>query len=216
MFDWRGTLVTAPTEREWVIDSLRSVGMSTSAADDVLHSIEVANGPKDRLDGPGVDSDADVHRRVFMEVFAEARLPQDLAEALYAAEADPTRNPFAQDAHSTLAALRTAGLRVGVISDIHFDLRPAFAAAGMLDLVDAFTLSFEQGIQKPDPLMFTRTAEALGVSPARCLMVGDRSRPDGAAVEQGMTTLLVPPLLQVGDQRLHRVLALCGVTRQGS
>lgn len=40
-------------------------------------------------------------------------------------------------------------------------------------------------------------------------MVSDRSRPDGAAVERGTTTLLVPPLRGTGDQRLHRVVALC-------
>jgi FMN phosphatase YigB (HAD superfamily) len=50
---------------------------------------------------------------------------------------------------------------------------------------------------------------ALGVSADEALMVGDRSRPDGAAVERGITTLLVPPLRGTGDQRLHRVVALC-------
>lgn len=40
-------------------------------------------------------------------------------------------------------------------------------------------------------------------------MVGDRSRPDGGAVERGITTLLIPPLDDPRDARLHKVLALC-------
>ena len=98
-----------------------------------------------------------------------------------------------------------------MVSDIHVDLRPAFDAAGLGGQVDVFTLSFEQGVQKPDPLMFTRTLDALGLAPAEALMVGDRSRPDGAAVEQGIPTLLLPPLRSVADRRLHLVLALCGI-----
>ena len=58
--------------------------------------------------------------------------------------------------------------------------------------------------------MFQRTLEALGVGPDDALMVGDRSRPDGAAVESGITTLLLPALRDVADRRLHKVLALCG------
>jgi hypothetical protein len=41
-------------------------------------------------------------------------------------------------------------------------------------------------------------------------MVGDRSQPDGPAVEHGITTLLLPPLTHPGQRRLHHVLALVG------
>ena len=213
IFDWRGTLVTTLTDHEWVTRALADAGMPTDTVDSVLAAIEEANGPDDRLDAPGVDCDAEVHRKAFMDVFSDAGLQPDLAEALYALDADPRNNPFAHDVDATLRALHEAGLRIAVVSDIHFDLRPVFAEAGLLGYVDVFTLSFEQGIQKPDPLMFTRTVAALGVEPAECLMVGDRSHPDGPAVEQGITTLLVPPLLSVKDCRLHQVLALCGLLK---
>lgn len=78
-------------------------------------------------------------------------------------------------------------------------------------MVDVFTLSFEQGVQKPDAAMFTRTLSALGLEPHQALMVGDRSRPDGAAVELGMPTLLLPPLARTTERRLHHVAALCGL-----
>jgi HAD-hyrolase-like len=85
-------------------------------------------------------------------------------------------------------------VRVGIVSDIHFDLRPAFADAGLADLVDSFVLSFEHGVQKPNPQIFRVALERLAVEPAETLMVGDRASHDGAAVELGIPTVLVPPL----------------------
>lgn len=212
LFDWRGTLVVNLTRVEWVGRALTALGRGLDGAvvDGTVSAIARANGAGNRLDAPGVDCDPALHRRAFLDVFADARLDTDLAEALYAVESDPRNNPFADDVADTFAALRGRGLRIAVVSDIHVDLRPAFAAAGMAGMVDVFTLSFEQGVQKPDPLMFTRTLDALGVAPADALMVGDRSRPDGAAVESGIPTLLVPPLRSVDDRRLHLVLSLCG------
>ncbi len=78
--------------------------------------------------------------------------------------------------------------------------------------MDVYSLSFELGAQKPDPAVFTRTLDALGVRAEDALMVGDRSRPDGGAVEVGITTLLLPQLRSVQDRRLHTVLRLCGIS----
>ncbi len=212
LFDWRGTLVTTLTEREWVAQALVALGRAADpgAVDAVTAAITRANGAEDRLDGPGVDSDAALHRETYEEVFADAGLDPALAHSLYAVESDYRHNHFAVDVAATLRALRARGVHLAVISDVHFDLRPAFDTAGLGGLIDVFTLSFEQGIQKPNPLVFRRTLEALGVSAGDALMVGDRSRPDGAAVESGITTLLLPPLRSVEERRLHRVLSLCG------
>lgn len=46
-------------------------------------------------------------------------------------------------------------------------------------------------------------------------MVGDRATHDGAAVDNGIPTLLLPTLLDPTDERLHLVLALCGLTAAG-
>jgi len=211
IFDWRGTLVTTPSAPQWVRAALGVLGRGADPGevDRILTGIRTANGLEDRLEGPGVDSDADLHRRTYLEVFRDAGCDDDLAGALYAVECDPRYNPFAMDALDTVLELKRRGVRVAVLSDIHFDLRPAFVAAGFADAVDVFMLSFEQGMQKPDPRLFARTLSGLGVDPADALMVGDRSGPDGAAVEAGITTLLLPPLTATTDRRLHRVLALC-------
>lgn len=213
LFDWRGTLVVNLTDVEWVERALTVLGREPdrAAVDGIVTAIVRANGAENRLDAPGVDCDAELHRRTFLDVFSDAGLDAELSEALYAVESDPRHNPFAGDVPECLAALQERGIRIAVVSDIHVDLRPAFDAAGLAGLVDVFTLSFEQGVQKPDPLMFTRTLDALGVAPEDALMVGDRSRPDGAAVESGLPTLLLPPLRSVEDRRLGKVLALCPV-----
>ncbi len=130
LFDWRGTLVVHPDTTSWVGDALRRLGREEAAdiVADVAARIEQANGPEDRMDAPGLDTDAARHRTAFMDVFSDAGIDVALAEALYASESDPARNHFAADAVRTVLELKAAGLAVGIVSDIHFDIRPAFAA----------------------------------------------------------------------------------------
>jgi FMN phosphatase YigB (HAD superfamily) len=208
LFDWRGTLVTTLTEQQWVQESLRR--LDRPAPEETVGGLAaLLRGVEDELDGPGVDADADLHARTYRGVLAGLGLDDELVEALYAVEADPSLNLFAADVEETLLRLRALGLRTAVVSDVHVDIRPAFATAGLAGLVDVFTLSFEQGAQKPDPAMFVRTLTALGVAADEALMVGDRARPDGGAVDAGLVTLLLPTLAHTTERRLHRVLALC-------
>ena len=58
-------------------------------------------------------------------------------------------------------------MRIGVVSDIHYDLRPLFEGGGLAHLVDAFTLSFEHGGQKPDPRLFEIALAELRLLPAK-------------------------------------------------
>jgi len=179
IFDWRGALVSGLSERQWVQEALALLGRETDTrtVEDVLGAIGVADGPQHRLDAPGMDTDARLHRQMFFDVFADTKLDQQLVEALYAVESDSRHNPFAEDVVSTLTTLHEAGLRLAVLSDIHFDLRPAFDAAGLAGLIDVFVLSFEQGLQKPDPALFEHALAALGTQAYETLMVGDRARP---------------------------------------
>ncbi|WP_367137236.1 HAD family hydrolase [Saccharothrix sp. HUAS TT1] len=201
IFDWRGTLVLTPTFKGWVAEALRRIGRDADQAAEVVASLDPA-----RLDAPGVDADAALHRRTYYEGFRAAGLDDELADSLYAVESDPAVNPFAVDAAPTLRGLRDGGVRIGVLSDIHFDLRPAFDGLP----VDSFVLSFEHGVVKPDPAIFRIALDDLGVAAEEALMVGDRATHDGAGVEAGMPTLLVPPLRDVDDARLHLVTRLFG------
>jgi FMN phosphatase YigB (HAD superfamily) len=196
LFDWRGTLVVCPSSNEWIRLALQRIGRGPESAADVWAAIEGVAGDPDRLDAPGVDCDAGAHRAAYFEVFADAGIDD---------------NPFALDAAPVLGAIARHGVKIAVLSDIHFDLRPAFEAAGMADMVDAYVLSFEHGVQKPDPAVFELALGYLGTEPERTLMVGDRSGPDGGAVELGMPTLLLPPLVNVDQRRLDLAARVVGV-----
>jgi HAD superfamily hydrolase (TIGR01549 family) len=212
VFDWRGTLVTTLEPVDWVRAALRRVGRDDDpdTAAELSRRIDAADGRPSRLEAPDTDTDAARHREIYMEVLADARVDHELAEALYAVESDPAHNPFAEDAAPVLRAIAAGGYRIGLLSDIHFDLRPVFAAVGLADAVTAYVLSYEHGVQKPNPAIFRLALDALGTRAAETLMVGDRASHDGPALDIGMPTLLLPPLAGVEHRRLHLVEALIG------
>ena len=206
VLDWRGTLVTTLSPADWVTTALRRLGRDPSGAAAIVAAID----RPDRLDAPGVDCDAALHRATYLGVFADAGLNPALASALYAVESDVSLNLFAADVAPVLAAVAGHGVRIAVLSDIHVDIRPAFAAAGLDGLIDAYVLSYEHNMQKPDPAIFRLTLDALGTPPERTLMVGDRAGPDGGALAVGMPVLLVPPLRDAAERRLGLVArAVC-------
>jgi putative hydrolase of the HAD superfamily len=201
--------VSARVER-----ALQQVGRDSSA--EVVAGVEAALAVA--VDHPEVqetwddrvDESASVHRETYARLFQVAGLDDEFADALYSVESNPAHNPFADDVADTLRALKNAGVLIGIVSDIHLDLRPVFAAAGLASLVDSFVLSFEHGVQKPSAQIFRVALEGLGVEPANALMVGDRASHDGAAVELGIPTPLVPPLTATSQQQLSIVLRACG------
>lgn len=214
LLDWRGTLVVAPTYDWLVTRALERLGRSRDgvAVEVVLAALRATDST--RVDSSQIDTDAAEHRAAYRDWFRAAGLDDELASALYAVESDAALNPYADDVGPTLVALADAGVRIGVVSDIHVDLRPSFAAHRLpdgrswADLVDTWALSFELGVAKPDPAIFRAALDGLGLPPEDVLMVGDRGAWDGAAADVGVTTLVLPPLTTPGDRRLHRVLAL--------
>jgi HAD superfamily hydrolase (TIGR01493 family) len=209
MFDWRGTLVFTPSELEWAQSGLQRAGRDASEEEGRLVLSQIVEAPDlERLSAPGVDSDAQRHRKAYFGVFLDAGLDPALADALYEVESDATFNPFASDVATVLGTIKNRGIKVAVLSDIHFDLRPAFEQAGLAQFIDVFVLSFELGAQKPEPEIFQHALRALDATPDEVLMVGDRAGYDGAAVDLRITTLLLPPLTSVDDRRLHLVEAL--------
>jgi putative hydrolase of the HAD superfamily len=92
--------------------------------------------------------------------------------------------------HALLDALRSRGLRTGLVSNA-FDpgwlLRHDLERMGLAERLDAAVFSSEIGKRKPHPSIFTAALELLDVEPGRALFVGDRRYEDvRGAKEVGM------------------------------
>jgi FMN phosphatase YigB (HAD superfamily) len=211
LFDWRGTLAVVMTEQVWVERALGRLEehATNDSVRKIIDELERAAALPEFEDAwARLDCDAEFHRQTYHRVFTAAGIGPDLADALYELESDPDCNPFANDVGETLRALNDRGLKIAMVSDIHFDLRPTFQKSALLGLVETFVLSFEHGVQKPDPLIFRIALEELGIEPQEALMVGDRPAYDGGAIALGLPTLLLAPLKDVDDERLDLVLRL--------
>lgn len=93
-----------------------------------------------------------------------------------------------------LAALRSAGLRLGIVCDVGLTSSPILRARldrfGVLDLFDAWSFSDETGWFKPAAEAFRPALEGLGVEPADAAHVGDNERTDVAGAKNlGMTSV---------------------------
>jgi HAD superfamily hydrolase (TIGR01509 family) len=214
LFDWRGTLVHDPAHEWWVATALEHVGRAPSPAvvDVICEGLRRAAQVPEVVDAEAsLDCSPELHRHGSMLFFRTAGLDGELAEALYNLDFDPASHPFYPDVAETLSVLHERGCRIAVVSDIHFDLRPEIVAAGFEDVIDAFVLSFEHGVQKPDPKIFEIALDALDVGPHEVIMVGDRASHDGGAVAAGITTLLLPALPGPSSVRgLRNLVAFVG------
>ncbi|WP_101947774.1 HAD family hydrolase [Mycobacterium sp. 3519A] len=135
-----------------------------------------------------------LHREAYLHVLRESGLADHHAEALYGLVIDPMNWTPYPDTADVLAGLHRQGIKTAVVSNIAFDVRPAFAALGVTDFVDEFVLSFEVGAVKPDAAIFQTALSRLGVHAERAVMVGDSDEADGGARAIGCRFSLVDPL----------------------
>lgn len=110
---------------------------------------------------------------------------------------DHKRPPLAPNIAGTLASLRSAGVRIGIICDVGLTpsttLRRWLDAHGILDHFDHWSFSDEVGVFKPDARIFRHALDGLAaapVEPARVAHVGDLRRTDIAGAKAfGMTAV---------------------------
>jgi HAD superfamily hydrolase (TIGR01509 family) len=140
------------------------------------------------------DLEPHLHREAYLHVLRESGLADPHAEALYGRVIDPSSWTPYPDTAEVLKGLHRQGVKTAVVSNIAFDVRPAFVAIGAGDHVDEFVLSFEVGAIKPDPAIFETALARLGVEAAHAVMVGDSAEADGGARAVGCGFILVDPL----------------------
>jgi putative hydrolase of the HAD superfamily len=119
-----------------------------------------------------------------------------------------------EDARDVLSALRNRGLRLGIITNGPSRVqRPKLASTRVLDLVDVALVSGEEECAKPDPVIFHRAAERLGVKPDQCVFVGDHPRIDiegalGAGMDAVWVERRIPWPNELSGGRSRRISAL--------
>ena len=95
------------------------------------------------------------------------------------------------DTQESLARLRAAGLRLGVVSNSDGRVEEALRAAGLDCDFDVIVDSDVGGSQKPDPAIFRPALDALGVLPEEAVYVGDLYDVDVAGARAaGMAAIL--------------------------
>jgi HAD superfamily hydrolase (TIGR01493 family) len=155
------------------------------------------------------DLEAAAHREAYVGLLSPVA-GAAFAEALYEEVTQPAHwVPYA-DTHAVVGRLVEAGLAVGVVSNVAFDLRPVLRAHGLPALAEHCTLSCEHGAAKPEPALFAAALRDVGAAAERTLMVGDHPLADGGAAAAGLQTLILPmspPGARHGlDAVLERVL----------
>jgi putative hydrolase of the HAD superfamily len=97
-----------------------------------------------------------------------------------------------RDAVETVAHLREAALKIGLISNCSPEVPGLWREVPLAPLVDVALFSSDEGLRKPDARIYLLACERLGVEPRNCLYVGDGA--DGelpGASQVGMRALRV-------------------------
>ncbi|HEX6345757.1 HAD-IA family hydrolase [Umezawaea sp.] len=185
LFDFSGTLF----DDKSVLDPARA----TIGDDTITRVLSVVDSPEGIEARRGCDVSRERHRAVWTTLIAEAGpYSTEVVGAIYRALTDPAAWTPYPDTARVVTALHERGVRVGVVSNIGWDIRPALADAGVLDVLDTVVLSCEHGVEKPDPALFALACDKLGLEPGSVLYVGDDPVKDGAAVRAGMPVYLLP------------------------
>ncbi|MGV0852354.1 HAD family hydrolase [Mycolicibacterium phlei] len=220
LFDFSGTLFRLDGDESWfdgILVDDREVDEHVRA--ELMHRMTAPTGqhvamtPDAHHAWVNRDLAPHLHREAYLHVLRESGLADEHAETLYRLMVDPLSWTPYPDTADVLRGLTDQGIRTAVVSNIAFDVRPAFESAGIAGYVAEFVLSFEVGAVKPDAAIFTTALTRLGVPAGRALMVGDSDDADGGARAVGCGFALVDPLPTVErPDGLRTALARFGVT----
>jgi putative hydrolase of the HAD superfamily len=170
VFDFFGTLTPVSSSEAWASNAARLAGVMGVSPAALIEVLE-ASFPE-RISG----ALGDVRQTV--AVIAD-RLGVQLTEAQLI-EATQTRRAVQEsmfelrpEALGVIGYLRSAGMRIGLVSDCTTELPDAWSRLPLAALVDAPVFSCVEGTRKPDPRLFRKAAADLGTDPDRCVYVGD-------------------------------------------
>jgi len=99
-----------------------------------------------------------------------------------------------EDLMEALAAAREIGFRLGVVSNSEGKLVELFEHVGLDGQFECIVDSAHEGIRKPDPAIFLRACERMGIAPQQALYAGDLPEVDvRGALGAGLQAALIDP-----------------------
>lgn len=201
IFDWGGTL-TPWHPIDFDAEARALAAAAPDAHPEAHHDLRAAN--------QAVWLRSRDHQRsaTVADIFAEAGLRHDEGLLTAYREFWEPHTHTDPEVPRLFAALREAGLAVGVLSNTVWPRswhEEFFDRDGVLDLIDGAVYSSEVPWTKPAPEVFLAAAEAVGVDrPERCVYVGDRLFEDvWGAARVGMRTIFLPHSDIPVEQRGH-------------
>lgn len=72
-----------------------------------------------------------------------------------------------------LSGLKARGIRIGLITNCFSEEAKLIRESELFPYFDAHCLSWEEGVCKPDPVIYRTCLRRLGIAPENCLYVGD-------------------------------------------
>jgi HAD superfamily hydrolase (TIGR01549 family) len=213
LFDMGDTLLGRGDGPAILRDEAKALGreVDLATAQRVWWEIQVkARGAEELAKGRDLSERA--HRECWTALYSAADVvAEGLGRVLYEREVSAEAwRPF-PDTRPVVEALHAAGIPMVVVSDTGWDIRPVLDRYGLLSYFAGLVLSYEYGVAKPAPQLFTAACELLGMEAADALMVGDNALTDGGAIESGVRVYLLPPVQDPGPRGLDAVLRLVGV-----
>jgi 2-haloalkanoic acid dehalogenase type II len=195
LFDALGTLLELEPPWPYLRATLarrHGIEVSESVAKEAVLA-EIAYYREHHQEGADAQSLRDLRRRCAMVL--REHLPQtgelDLDEVTDVLLDSLRFTPF-PDTAPALAALRTAGLRLAVVSNWDCSLAGVLSEVGLAGALDEVVVSAQAGIAKPDPRIYTLALERLRRGPQEAIFVGDSPETDIAGARAaGMRALLI-------------------------
>jgi HAD superfamily hydrolase (TIGR01509 family) len=203
LFDFSGTLFRLEQDETWLNGLTDNDGgrLDVEAQTELMRRMTAPVGQVVELDEEhqfaweNRDLDPELHEKVYLEVLRQSGVARpEQARMLYQRLITPSQWTPYPDTELALKGCADEKVGVAVLSNIAFDIRPAFTMRGWDTYVDQFVLSFEVGAQKPTPAIFQAALDLLDVRGEETLMIGDSEEADGGARSLGCSFALVDPL----------------------
>jgi putative hydrolase of the HAD superfamily len=189
VFDLFGTLVPEFSKRDF-FRSVREMARVLDADPDAFEAAWTGSAPERQTGGFATVEDNVRHICASLGLQpADGALAEalDLRLELYRTWFFPRRGAL-----ETLMELKGRGYPIALISMCAPDAPAMWRTSALAPFVDVEVFSSETGLRKPDPAIYRRATDGLGVEPAGCVYCGDGAYGELAGAQAvGMTPYLI-------------------------